>query len=142
MAFYKFKSFITSLAEGQGDFDLQNDALRVYLSNTAPNAVTMTTKIDLPEIASGGGYSGAVLAPISTRSYVGAEFVISATGPIVWAGDGAGFGPLRYAVLYDDTTTDDLLIGYWDYPTTVNAIQAGEELQLGFTVSAGILKIA
>lgn len=142
MSFYKFKSFITSLATGSGEFDLSTDTLNVYLTNTVPVAATMTRKIDLPEIAIGGGYAGPVAAPINTRSYVGADFVISATGPIVWTGSGVGFGPLQYAVLYDDSATDDLLIGWWDYPTTVNLIQAGEELRLGFTTSAGILKIA
>ena len=56
MATYnKFYAFVEALAEGV--HDLQSNTLKVYLSNTTPNAATMAVKADLTEISAGNGYT-------------------------------------------------------------------------------------
>ena len=56
MATYnKFQSFVEAVAEKQ--HNLGSDTLKVYLSNTTPNASTMTVKADLAEISAGNGYT-------------------------------------------------------------------------------------
>lgn len=141
MAFIKFESYLFSVANGNGAHDLTSDTLKIYLTNTAPNASLHSVAADLPGIAVGNGYSGPIVAPISTRGFVSGEYKLAATGPLIWTGSGTGFGPLRAAVLFNDTSSGDLLIGYWDYPTQINLIAADEQLVINFTTTSGVLKI-
>lgn len=140
MAFTKFASFLTAMAEG-GTHDLTSDVLKVYLTNATPNAATHTVKADIAEIATGNGYSGPVTPVITSRGIVNGEYVIVPQGAVVWTGSGSGFGPLRYAVLYNDTATSDPLIGYWDYPSQITLLDAGEILTLNISSSTGLLKL-
>lgn len=140
MAFTKFDSFLELMAEGS-THDLTLCVFRVYLTNTAPNRNTHLVKGDIAEITTGGGYSGPTEITTTSRSVVSNEYVISPTGPIVWTGTGAGFGPLRYAVLYNDTAANDPLIGFWSYPTEITLIASDETLTLNVTTGGGLLKL-
>lgn len=140
MAFTKFNSFLEDLAAG-GVHDLTADTLKIYLSNTAPNAATHEIKADIAEIATGGGYSGPVAPTITSRGIVGGQYVITPSGPVIWTGTGSGFGPLQYAILYNDTSTGDKLIGWWNYPTQITLIDVDETLTLNISSSNGLLKL-
>lgn len=140
MAFTKFNSFLTDLAAG-GVHDLTSDTLKVYLSNTAPNVATHANKADIAEITTGGGYSGPVAPTITSRGIVSNQYVITPSGPIIWTGTGSGFGPLQYAILYNDTATSDKLIGYWAYPTQITLIDVDETLTLNISSANGLLKL-
>jgi hypothetical protein len=118
VAFNKFEALSEHLAEKVHNLD--TDTLKVYLSNTAPNAATHAVKADLAEITAGNGYtSGGHDTTNSTSrtgavtSIVGVDIVITATGAV---------GPFRYAVLYNDTPTSpaDPLIGWWDYGSSIS----------------------
>lgn len=128
-AFTFFNAFSENLSEKVHNLD--TDTLNVYLSNTAPNVSTNAVKADLAEISTGNGYSGpqdtqnATSRTGSVTSVTGTDITLTATG--------AGFGPYRYVVLYNDTPTSpaDPLIGYWDYGSSqTNA--AGEQLVIDF----------
>lgn len=140
MAFTKFDSFLSSLAGGS-THDLTTATLSVFLTNQAPDAGLNTVKADITEIATGGGYNGPVAPTIVSRSIVSGEWVIEPSGPIVWTGTGSGFGPLQYAVLYDDSAANDELIGWWDYPSQITLIAADETLTLNLSAANGLLKL-
>lgn len=130
-SFVKFNQFIADL--GLKVHDLDADAIKVYLSNTAPNVATMAVKGDLAEIATGNGYTGPldIAAAYSQAGGVGTltgtDQVITAVGPV---------GPFRYAVLFNDTPVTPLkpLIGYWDYGSPIS-LAAGASFTIDFGVS-------
>lgn len=135
--FNKFQSFVTKLAAGvfANALNADTDTLKCYLSNTAPNAATMTVKADLAEISAGAGYSAggndtqnAAATATGTVTVVGTDFVITAAGGTI--------GPFRYVVLYDDTPSSpaDPLIGWWDYGSSIT-LQDGETFTTDFGAS-------
>jgi hypothetical protein len=109
--FNKFNCFVEDLAEKV--HNLGADTLKVMLTNSAPVA-SNTVKANLTDISAGNGYTAggtAVTVTASsqtsgTYSLVGNDVVFTASGAV---------GPFRYAVLYNDTSTSDSLIGWWDY---------------------------
>jgi hypothetical protein len=50
-------------------------------------------------------------------------------------------GPFQYIYLYDDDSTGDKLIGYYDYGSAVT-LQASETFTLNFDGTNGVLTIA
>jgi hypothetical protein len=118
VAFNKFEALSEHIAEKVHNFD--TDTLKVYLSNTTPDAAADAVKADLAEISGGNGYTATGHDTQNTTSrtggvtsVVGVDIVITATGAV---------GPFRYAVLYNDTPTSpaDPLIGWWDYGSSIS----------------------
>ena len=140
MATYnKFYSFVEALAEGVHDF--QTDTLKVYLSNTAPNAATMTVKADLAEISAGNGYTaGGNTATQSSSAQTAGVYKLVLADPAIWTASGGSIGPFRYAVLYNDTASGDPLIAWWDYGTSIT-LGAGDTFAVDFDPSTGVLTI-
>ena len=135
-SFVKFHQFVEDL--GLGVHNLNTDALKIYLSNTAPDQTLDTVKADLVEITNQNGYT----APVDvtgvwsesggTATLAGTDIVVTATGAV---------GPFQYAVLYNDTPTSpaDPLIGYWDYGSAIT-LANGETFTVDF--GASILTLA
>lgn len=140
MATYnKFQSFVEALAEKQ--HNLATDTLKVYLSNTAPNAATMTVKADLAEISAGNGYTaGGNTATQSSSAQTAGVYKLVLADPATWTASGGSIGPFRYAVLYNDTATGDPLIAWWDYGTSIT-LGAGDTFAVDFDPSTGVLTI-
>lgn len=138
MATYnKFNAFVESLAEKK--FDLQNDTLKVMLTNTAPVA-TNSVKADLTEISAGNGYTaGGTQATMSSSSQTSGTYKL-VLNDVVFTASGGSIGPLRYAVLYDDTATNKDLIGWWDYGSSLT-LASGETLTVDFSATNGVLQI-
>lgn len=117
-AFVFFDCFATDVAAGvhAAALNANTDVLEIYLTNTAPDVAADSVKADLAEIATGNGYTGGVDVQNSasqtgdTITVVGTDVVITASGAV---------GPFRYVVLFNETATDDPLIGYWDYGSEV-----------------------
>lgn len=140
MATYnKFQSFVEALAEKQ--HNLGSDTLKVYLSNTAPNAATMTVKADLAEISAGNGYTaGGNTATQSSSAQTAGVYKLVLADPATWTASGGSIGPFRYAVLYNDTASGDPLIAWWDYGTSIT-LGAGDTFAVDFDPSTGVLTI-
>jgi hypothetical protein len=131
-AFVRFEKFSEDLVKKV--HSLSADALKVYLSNTAPNAATHTVKADIAEIAAGNGYVAGGASATNTFSRTGAVSSIVGVDPVFTAAGGA-IATFRYAILYNDTPTSpaDPLIGYWDYGAAGVTLNDGES----FTVDLG-----
>ncbi len=140
MATYnKFYSFVEALAEGVHNF--QSNTLKVYLSNTTPDAATDALKADLAEISAGNGYTaGGNTATLTSSSQTGGLYKLVLADPATWTASGGSIGPFRYAVLYNDTATGDPLIAWWDYGTAIT-LNAGDSIAVDFDPTTGVLTI-
>lgn len=135
--FNKFNSFVEALAEKV--HNLGSDTLKIALTNSAPLA-TNTQLSNITQISPGNGYTtGGTAATITsstqtsgTYKLVLADVVFSATGAV---------GPFRYAVLYNDTATNDELIGWWDYGTSIT-LASGDTFTVDFDAANGVLTLA
>ena len=115
-----------------------SDTLKIMLTNTAPNA-TDDTKSDITEITAQNGYTaGGHAVPSSAYSESGGTGSLSGNDVVITA-SGGSFGPFRYAVLYNDTSATDLLIGWWDYGSSKTPAD-GESFTVDF--GASILTLA
>ncbi len=138
-SFQKFNSFVEALAEKK--HDLGSDTLKVLLCNTAPVA-TNTVKANLTEITAGNGYTaGGNTASITSSAQTSGTYKLVLGDPTTWTASGGSIGPFRYAVLYNDTATNDELIGFWDYGSSIT-LAAGESFAVDFDASTGVLTIA
>ena len=134
MASYnKFQDFVEQLGKGVHQLHAAGHTLKVYLSNTTPNAATQAVKADLAEFAGGTGYTSG--GTDTQNDYTETSGTASLTAvDVVWTAGAADWNQFRYVVLYNDTPTSpaDPLIAWWDY---------GSGLTLGngetFTVDFG-----
>jgi hypothetical protein len=139
-SFNKFNSFVEALAEKV--HNLGSDTLKVYLSNATPDAAADSIKTDLAEISAGNGYTaGGNQATISSSSQTSGTYKLVLADPATWTASGGSIGPFRYAVLYNDTATNDELIGWWDYGSSIT-LASGETFTVDFDASTGVLTIA
>lgn len=138
MATYqKFNAFVENVAEKV--HNLASDTLKVMLTNTAPVAGN-SVKTDLPEISAGNGYTaGGTQANQSSSSQTSGTYKL-VLDDVVFTASGGTIGPFQYAVLYNDTATNDPLIGFWDYGSAVT-LNAGETFTVNFDGTTGVLQI-
>lgn len=139
MATYnKFQPFVELLAEKA--HNLGSDTLKVMLTNSAPAAAN-GVKADLTEIAAGNGYTaGGTAATISSSAQTSGTYKL-VLADVVFTASGGSIGPFQYAVLYNDTATNDELIGWWDYGSALT-LADGESLTVDFDATNGVLQLA
>jgi hypothetical protein len=136
-SYQKFNAFVENLAEKA--FNLGSDTLKVMLVNTAPTSAN-SVKADLTEISAGNGYTaGGTAATISSSAQSSGTYKL-VLADVVFTASGA-VGPFRYAVLYDDTATNDELIGFWDYGSSIS-LANGETFTVDFDATNGVLQLA
>jgi hypothetical protein len=138
-SFVKIDKFVLNL--GNKVFNLSTDQLKVALTNTVPTASTANQYSDLTSPLATTNLSGANPFNITTTSYtqttgtaklILVDLVLTATGAV---------GPFRYIVLYSDTATNDELIGYYDYGSSISLV-SGDTFTIDFDASSGVLTIA
>ena len=131
-SFVKYYCFVEDI--GEEVHDLENDTLKIALTNTAPTVATDDERADITEIAAGNGYT-------LGGETVGSTTWTQATGTATLAGDdvtftaaGGAIAQFRYAVLYNDSAANDELIAYWDYGSAVN-LAVGESFKVDLGAS-------
>lgn len=129
-AWNKFNDFSEQLVRGVHDFDA--NTFKVVLANSAPSASDTQLSQITTQLSTGGGYTSGGEATTITISETSGTTTVSGT-EIVWTGTGSGFGPFRYAVLYNDSSTSpaDALIAWFDYGSSIS-VGAGETFTLKF----------
>lgn len=137
--FNKCNKFVQDL--GQKVHNLDTDALTIALTNTAPTSAT-TTYTALPgEVANGGGYTtgGTALAgSVTFTQTAGVASLVSNANTVFTAT--TGFGPFRYALLYNNTSAGKEAIGWYDYGTSIS-LAAGETLTIDVLTNTSILTL-
>lgn len=132
--FTKINSFVENLAEKK--IDLSGAGLTVALTNT-PHTATWDELADLTQI-SYTNLSSRVLTVSSSAQTSGtyklvlADLVLTASGAV---------GPFQYIYIYDDNSTGDKLIAYYDYGSAVT-LANGDTFTLNFDGTNGVLTIA
>jgi len=139
MASYnKFQVFTKDLIEGKHNF--ASNTFKVMLTNTAP-VNTNGVKADLTEISAGNGYTaGGTTTTITSSTSSG---VAKVTGTdVVFTASGGAIGPLRYAVIYNDTQTSPAkpLVAWWDYGSSIT-LNDTETLTVDFDSTNGIFTV-
>lgn len=134
VAFNKFEVFTENLMEKVHNLDA--DTLKVYLSNTAPNAATMAVKADLAEIAAFTGYTAGGVDTQNLTSRTGGTTIVTAVDITITNSSGGASASFRYVPLYNDTPTTpaDPLIGWWDYGSAIS-LADGETFTVDFGAS-------
>ncbi len=133
--FTKFQKFALALTEKK--HNLTSDALKIALTNTLPVAATAAVLTDITEISYTNLTSRSVTTSSNTQTS-GTEKLVCADLTLTASGAVATF---RYAVLYNDTATNDDLIGFWDYGVAVT-MQSPETFLIDFDGTNGVLQTA
>ncbi len=136
--FNKFHSFVEALSEKV--HNLGSDTLTVALCNTLP-VNTNTVLANITEISytniQDGATTGRNLAGVTSAQVSGTytldanDLVLTATGTVP---------TFRYVVLFNQSATNDELIGWYDYGATVDLLN-GETFTITWD-AAGILTLA
>jgi hypothetical protein len=133
--FNKINSFTEAIAEKV--HNLGSDQLVIALTNTAHTS-TWTQLSDLTQ----AGYTNLSTRNITTSTSAqttGTYKLVCAD--LVLTSSGGTTGPFQYVYIYNDTATNDELIGYYDYGSEVT-LQDGDTLTIDFDGAAGVLTIA
>lgn len=122
--------------------NIGSDSLMVMLTNTMPVVSTAKLLADLTDLSTSGGYTagGAVIPFTSLTGSAGTAKLLQ--GSLTFTAT-TGFGPFRYAVLYNATPTSPLkpLIGFWDYGSAVT-LAAGETFTVTPDATNGTFTLA
>jgi hypothetical protein len=142
--FTKLNGFVEHLAEKV--HNLGSDQLVIALSNTAPGSESTPPT---------GATANCVLANVTQVSYTNCStrnistvssaqtsgtYKLTLTDLTLTA-SGGSVGPFRYVYIYNDTATNDELIGYYDYTSSIT-LASGESLLINFDDAAGVLTLA
>jgi hypothetical protein len=132
--FNKFDDFVEQLALAKHDLSAAGHVLKVYLSNTAPVA-SNTVKANIAEITATNGYPAGGTDIQNATSETAGTLTVTAVD-VVFTAAGGSFGPLRYAIIYNDTQTSpaDPLVGWYDYGSSITVLD-GETLTIDFGAS-------
>ena len=127
LTYNKFNSFSEALCEKV--HNLGSDTLKVMLTNAAPVA-TNTQKSDLTEISAGNGYTaGGETLTVTSSSQTSGTYTLVITSDVTWTAVTSSMATFRYITLYNDTATNDELIGWWDHGSAVT-LGVGESYTL------------
>jgi len=132
--FNKFRSFVE--AEAEKVHNLGSDQLKIALTNTIP-VNTNSVLANLTQIAYTNLSAREVTTLTSAQTAGTYKLVLS---PLTLTASGA-VAPFQYIVLYNDTATNDELIGWWDYGSAVTMANLHTFL-IDFHATNGVLQKA
>ncbi len=137
--FNKFNSFVEALAEKV--HNLGSDQLVVALTAAANAPVATNTQLsNLTQISYTNLSSRNLTTSSSSQSSGTYKLVLADLVLTSSTGDVAAF---RYIVIYNDTATNDELIGWYDYGSDLTLHGAnGDTLTIDFDATNGVLQIA
>lgn len=133
----KFNIFTYDILNGIHDFTTHT--FKIALTNVAPTAAG-SALTDITEISATGGYTagGYALDNVALSSSNGTAKVV--VDDEVVTATGGSVGPFRYIVLYNDTSTGDKLIGWYDYGSSLT-LNDGDSITFDFDGTNGIFDI-
>ena len=133
--FNKFQSFVEALAEKV--HNLGSDQLVVALCDASHAPVntntqlSQLTQISYTNLSSRNITTSASAQSSGTYKLTLTDLVLTASGAVA---------PFRYVVVYNDTATNDELIGWYDYGSEVT-LQNGETFTIDFDGTNGVLQL-
>lgn len=135
-AYNKFNSFVEAVCEKV--HNLQSDTLTVALTATA-NAPVATNSVltNLTQISYTNLSSRALTVSSSAQSSGTYKLVV---GDLTLSASGGSVAAFQYIVIYNDTATNDELICWFDYGSSLT-LANGESLLLDFDGTNGLLQL-
>lgn len=131
--FNKFNSFSEAVCEKV--HNLGSDQIKVALSNTLPVATNSVlaniTEISYTNLSSRNITTTSSSQTSGTYKLVLQDLTLTASGAV---------GPFRYVVIYNDTATNDELIGWFDYGSAVTLANT-DTFTLDFDGTNGLLQL-
>lgn len=135
VTFNKIDKFVEALAEKV--HNLGSDTLTIALTNTAHTA-TWGQLSDLTQIA----YTNLSSRVITTTSSAQTSGTYKLTlTDLVLTSTGGTTGAFRYVYIYNDTATNDELVAYYDYGSSIT-LNDGDTFTVDFDGINGALTIA
>lgn len=132
-AYTKINSFVENLAKKL--IDLSGAGITIALTNTAHNAawdeLADLTQVSYTNLSTRVVTVTSCVQTSGTLKLILADKTLTATGAV---------GPFQYIYLYDDVSTGDKLIGYYDLGTPVTMAD-GDTYIANFDDSAGVITI-
>lgn len=136
-AFNKFNSFVEAGAEKV--HNLGSDTITVALTAAANAPVATNTQLsNLTQISYTNCSSRACTTASSAQGSGTYKLVIN---DLTLTASGGSVGPFRYVILYNDTATNDELIGWYDYGSEIT-LADGETFLIDFDGTNGVLTFA
>lgn len=136
-SFNKFNSFVEALAEKV--HNLGSDDLKVTFTAAAnPPVASNTVLANLTQITL--TYVDDQALTVSSSSQTDGTYKLVVADKVVTA-TGGTVGPFRYVVIYNDTATNDELIGWYDYGSEIT-LAAGETFTIDLNATNGLLQLA
>lgn len=132
-------NFVNSFKEALPEkiHNLGSDTLKVALTNSAP-AATNTVLANITEIAY-TNLSARTLTTSSSSQTSGTYKLVLAD--LVLTASGGNVAAFRYVVIYNDTASNDELIGWYDYGSSLTLLD-GDSLTIDFDATNGFLQLA
>lgn len=136
-SFNKFNCLTEDIAEKK--HNLGSDTLTVALTAAANAPVaTNTVKVNLTEISYTNCSARAITTSSSSQTSGTYKLVLT---DLVLTASGGTVGPFRYVVIYNDTASNDELIGWYDYGSDLT-LADGETFTIDFDGTNGVIQIA
>ncbi|TBB28117.1 hypothetical protein ELH48_13615 [Rhizobium ruizarguesonis] len=136
-SFNKFNSFVEAIAEKVHNLGSDQLAVALCAAANAPVAtnsqLSNLTQISYTNLSSRNITTSASAQSSGTYKLTLTDLVLSASGGSVAA--------FRYIVIYNDTATNDELIGWYDYGSDLT-LASGESLTIDFDGTNGVLTLA
>lgn len=139
--FNKFDCFTIDTVNGKHNFGgTSPHTFKVMLTNVAPDSTANTVKANISEIVAGNGYTaGGTATTITTSSSSGVAKVVASN--VVFTAVTAAMATFRYAVVYNATTTNNPLVCWFDYGSSIT-LNPTETLTVAFDATNGLLQIS
>jgi len=135
--FQKFNSFVEALAEKV--HNLGSDQLVVALCATANAPIASNSQLsNLTQISYTNLSSRNITTSTSSQSSGTYKLVLN---DLVLTASGGSVAAFQYVVIYNDTATNDELIGFYDYGSAVT-LASGETFTIDFDPTNGVLQLA
>lgn len=136
-SFNKFNSFVEAVAEKVHNLGADQLVVALCAAANAPVA-TNTVLANLTQAS----YTNCSSRNVTTSSSAQTSGTYKLTcADLTLTASGGTVGPFRYVVLYNDTATNDELIGWWDYGSDLT-LASGETLLIDFDGTNGVLQLA
>jgi hypothetical protein len=133
----KFYPFVEALHEGK--HDLGSNQLKWILTSNAPSLTWAQLSDVTGQLSTANGYTqnDKVMTVTSSAQSSGLYTLIATDVTWTASGGNLGNGSFRYAILYNESSTSDLLIGYLDYGYLIT-VATTQTFTLDFDAVSGL----
>ncbi len=140
-SFVKINDFVDYAVEAM---NLGSDSLVIALSNTAPGSESSNPTADTNGIL--GNVTQISYSNLSSRSLTRTSSSQSGgvyklvLADLTLTASGGSVAAFRYIYIYNDTVTNDPLIGYYDYGSSLT-LNDGDTFTIDFSPSNGVIQL-